>query len=385
MTPGGISEIGRHTNKLEDNEMAEAELMITPDIAIADLRRSMATLDRAMAQAAKKAGDEFKDEVERGLVAGAKRGAARMGGMLKRNAGGIAGGVVGVLAAGLGKAIADFDTGTGLIESRMGESDARVLMGGADVLGIDAASMAKLWDRAKLAGFDDARDFVDILTNIQLKKTEAETGEDATMNQFKGLGGAALFDQFFASMAKQTPEMQAYFYDKMEGGERLTELSHMTRAMQAEGLQSGWLTMNTAAETQAGMSLLGDEAKVANFIRLQSQAQAERNRAEMDAITGTTLKTWMEEQNRITQQNANILRRYEQNATAAIPARVAMEKALTKISDYMLKLVGFGERTANSLEAGRKAYQEGGLQGVWDENQRQLQAAGLDMWGKKGG
>lgn len=335
--------------------MVEAELMIVPDLAMADLKRSMANLDRAMKASAKKAGDEFKDEMEKGMVAGAKRGAARMGGALKRNAGGIAGGIVGVLAAGLGKAIADFDTGTGLIEGRLGESNARVLMGAADLTQLDAASMAKLWGMAQKAGFDDARDFADILTNIQLKATEAETGEDSTLNQFKGLRGIQLYEEVLGSIAKADPATQAYYLDKLEAGERLPEMSAFNKQLAAMGAKTGWLGTLTDPELKAGMGLLSEEAKVKQFQALQLQAESERKAAELAAISGSTLNTWMAEQQRITAMNADILRRYEQNAQAAIPARELMEKVMIGISEKLLTLIEFGKRTAEGVEGAKDA------------------------------
>lgn len=58
---------------------AEAELLIMPEMSASDLRQTMARLDKAMKDSARKAGDEFEDELEKGMAAGIRRGARKAG------------------------------------------------------------------------------------------------------------------------------------------------------------------------------------------------------------------------------------------------------------------------------------------------------------------
>lgn len=330
--------------------MAEAELLIVPEIAVSDLRKTVDRLDRALKQSAKRAGDELEEEVERGLKAGIKRGARNMGDMFKRNAGGIAGGLAGVLAMGLGKAIADFDAGTALLEGRLGgENTAKILMAGADSLGMDAGSMGKIWQMARASGIDDPRDLLDLMHNVQLKTIEAETGEDPLMTQFKGKRGIELFTEVMGSMAQMDAGKRAYFLDKFEGGERLGEFNAMLSQVQAAGTPADWLKL-TDADADRGLAM-HKETKLADLFK-QEQIRAEEARAqgELAAISGSTIKTWAQEQARITALNISVLKSYEENAQAAIPARELMEQVMKKTSEYVLKLVGLGERIAEGVD-----------------------------------
>lgn len=320
--------------------MPEAELMIAPDIAMADLKQSMRKLDQAMKQAAKKAGEEMEDELEKGIVAGARRGARRAAGALRGGfdkmggARGIGGGLIAGIGAGAMANLARADEATALIEGTMEASDARTLMGTADQLGIDAGSMQKLWDMAKRSGFDDAKDFADILTNISLKRTEALTGEDETLAQFKDLSGVQLMEEVLGSIAKADPAMQTYFLDKLEAGERLAEMTNFGKQVMALGADTGWLAQQTPEEQAAGMRLLTHERQLQQYTDMKVAQDAERQAALMGAITPEKLDAYMVEQTRITNEQLTRIATYEQNLAAAIPIRENIEKGITAIAGF---------------------------------------------------
>lgn len=346
--------------------MAEAELMILPDIAMSDLKQAMNRLDSAMKQSAKKAGDEFEDELSKGIVAGAKRGMRRAGAAMKGGfdkvggSRGIAGGILAGLTAGFGVNIQRADEATALIEGAAAQSNARVLMGASELTQMDAASMGKLWNMAQKAGFDDARDFVDILTNIGLKVTEAETGEDATMNQFKGLRGPALFEAVLGSIAKADPAMQAYFLDKLEAGERLPEMAAFNRQLMSMApggqLPANWLSQMSAEDVDRAMALMAEEKAVADFQTAKVETDAARQRAIMDALP-QKMDAYFTEQRRITAEQMNLINTYEENLSAAIPLREAANEAMTMMAGTTAEILG-------ELKAIRQAYQDNGVMGV---------------------
>lgn len=334
--------------------------MITPDIAMADLKQAMAKMDRAMKASAKKAGDEFEDELEKGIVAGAKRGIRRAGKALQgvgagagTAAKGAAGGLFGALMMGVTTNIQRADEGTALIQETMGASTARTLMGAADLTQMDAGSMSKLWNMAQKAGFDDVKDFTDILTNITLKVKEAETGEDTTLNQFKGLRGAQLFEEVLGSIAKADPATQAYFLDKLEAGERLSEMAGFNRqVMDMGGGAAGWMALSDA-DAQAGLDLLAGEKKLQQFTEAQVMADNQRQQALMAAITPEKVAAYISDQHRISSEQLNILNTYEQNLAAALPLREAGNAIMTTIAENTGKLVEQGSKAAQMLADGQ--------------------------------
>lgn len=341
---------------------AEAELLISPEIAMADLKQSMAKLDRAMKASAKKAGEEFEDELEKGIIAGAKRGFRRAGKFAAGAAGGVAtggkmaaGGLFGALMAGAATNIQRADEASGIIQGAMETSDARRLMGAADLTGMDAASMGKLWDMAKKAGFDDVKDFTDILTNIGLKVTEAETGEDPLLAAFKGLRGVDLYERVLGSIAKSDPMDQAYFLDKLEAGERLPEMSNFGQQVRALGAEGGWLATMTQAEVERGLRMLEDERKVRDFTEAQVATDEANRAAIMSAITPEKVAAFMGDQRRIANEQLVLLQTYEQNLAAAIPLREAGNAIMTEIASHTGKLVEQGAKAAQMLRDGQGA------------------------------
>lgn len=345
--------------------MPEAELVIAPEIAMADLRRSMDILDRSMKKAAKEAGDNMKEELERGIVAGAKRGARRAGSALRsgfdKMGGGkaVGGGLVAGLMAGIGVNIQRADEGTAAIQARLSEGSNRAMMGTASLLGVDAATIKKLWSMGQAAGFDDYRDFADILTNIQLKVTEAETGEDPSLNQFKGLRGAAMLEAVFSSIAASPNEMRTYWLDKFEAGERLSEMERFLQALPkgetvigGEGGTSGigpdgkyhigitggvmkspaWLTL-TEAEKAAGLTVEEYAKREEQFKQAQIGIDANRQAQEMAAIGPGKIAAYISEQQRITAETVKVIQTYEENLAAAIPVRKAISEGMTALGE----------------------------------------------------
>lgn len=343
--------------------MAEAELLISPDIVRADLQRAMKSLDKAMKDAAKRAGDEFEDELEKGILAGVKRGARRAGGAIKgafdKMGGGraAAGGLGALLMSGAMANIARADAAGGIMEERLGQGTNKAMMGTASLLGVDAGTMRKLWSMGQRAGFDDYRDFADILTNIQLKVTEAETGEDPSLNQFKGLRGSAMLEQVFSSIAASDPHMRTYWLDKFEAGERLSEMERFLQSIpkgatiagtgghgigpdgkMTIGITGGttnapaWLTLSEA-EKAAGLTVEERARMEQNFTLAQMASEQHRAAGEFGAIDSGTLRGWMDDQKRITQEHVTLLNTYEANLKAAIPIRQAMEKGISVIAE----------------------------------------------------
>ncbi len=336
---------------------AQAELLILPEMSVADLKQAMARLEKATKDAARKAGDEFEDEIERGFAAGMKRGIKKFGGGIKNNAGAIGGGLFGVLMAGLGKSIADFEAGQGIVENRLSQGTNAQMIRSSDLLGIDAGTMGKLWGQARAAGFTDFADFSDILSNVMLKISEAEAGEDPLLNQFKGKRGIEALGDVLASLANADPADRIRWMDKLEAGERLPEMTALLEAIRHQSggkVSADWIRL-AGSDVDRGLAIESGAAKERQFSRMAIEAEERRAEREMEAITGSTLKTWADEQRRITNENVRLIKSLEANAAAAIPARELMADALELMSDHLLKLIKFGQRTAEGVEGAQKA------------------------------
>lgn len=355
---------------------AEAELLILPEMSMADLKQAMNRLEAAMKKAAKESGDEFEEELEKGIMAGVKRGLRKAGGLTKGafgkmgGAGGIAGAAAGILTAGAFANIQRADEATALIEGRLGAegSDARSLMGAADLIGLDPASIKKLWTMAQRAGFDDVKDFTDILTNINLKVTEAEIGEDPLLNQFKGQRGLDLYQSIFASLANAKPEEALRWMDKLEAGERLPEMAGFLRQIREgagpDGVNARWLDL-TEAEAQAGLDLLSEERKQQAFTDAMIKAQSDRKAAELAAITPDTIQAWMGEQQRITNEQVQLLQTYQSNLAAANEMRPRLFDLMTTIADNTSRLVS---TTGKVADATKEAGVQGGLRAAYESS-----------------
>lgn len=345
--------------------MAQAELMILPDLSVADLNKVTNRLDAAMKESAKKAEREFGDAISRGM----KRGVKGFGKAMERGYNGVGGsrgimaGVLASVASGFGIAIARADAGTALIEGRLGEGEGRHLMQTADMLNLDAGAMASLWQRGKAAGFTDVQEFTDILANIKLKQAEAEMGTDGSLNQFKGLFGTQLFEQVFKSLGTLDNGQRMAWLDKMEAGESLGKMNAFLDNLQTEGggtIQDQWLKLSEA-QAQAGIDLLKQERLENSFMLTQQRADSERKQAELSAITESTIGAWAKEQTRVTEEHVNILKGYEANLSAAIPMRKLLEMSNTLLAQIAHNTGPKLAKDANMLQDAMN----GNWDGVW--------------------
>lgn len=348
--------------------MAEAELMILPDVSMNDLKRTMDRIDGVMKDSAKKAGNEFRQELAKGITKGIKEGRKKLGGGIQAGydkvggAGGIMAGMMAAMTAGFASVIARADAGTALIEARMDASNAPALTATGEATGLSAGETLKLWKMAQRAGFEDAGDFSEMMTNILIKVREAEAGEDPLLTQFKGMRGIELYEAVLGSLAQADKADRLMWMDKLELGEQLPQMTVMLKeinetATENGKINAGWLKL-TVDETKNGLAMLLEEQKVLAFREERFRAEEQRARAENAAITNDTIKAWGEEQNRITQQQANIIRGYQANLSAAAPARDMME-----ISNKLLMQIAMNTAPLLSKDAKMVG---AAMEGNWD-------------------
>lgn len=191
--------------------MAEAELLITPDVARSALNHAVKQLEKAMEQAAKNAGKDFEDEIAKGIKAGGKDGMGGIGargpGMSSnvvdglKKAGGVLGGAA-VMALGIGVAeiMNRVDIATALIQQQTGESKAPETLALARDLGLSGAEYQSIREAFAVAGIREDADVLETLREITTKTEEAERGEGELMAEFKGQRGMDLFRDVFASL-----------------------------------------------------------------------------------------------------------------------------------------------------------------------------------------
>lgn len=191
--------------------MAEAELLITPDVARAELNRAVNQLEKAMAQAAKNAGKDFQDEISKGIKAGGKGGLDGMGGGrggvssnaidgLKKAGGVLGGAAVMALGVGVAEIMNRVDIATSLIEQKMGESQAPETIAAAKDLGLSGAEYQAIREQFAKAGIREDADILETLREITVQTEEAERGEGELMEDFKGLRGMDLYRNVFESL-----------------------------------------------------------------------------------------------------------------------------------------------------------------------------------------
>lgn len=244
-----------------------------------------------------------------------------------------AGGVANVQRAGEAKA---------LIDENMEASNAKALMSTADMLGLDSATTLKLWKQARAAGIDDVDDFRQFLSDINLKVSEAESGDDPLMNQFKGQRGADLFSSVFASLANASEADQVRWMDKLGGGEQLAEWSAFVRGIGAgyggQQVDTNWLKL-TEPEAQAGLDLMDEERKVKDFQAQMLQLDEQRRRDEMAAIDQGALGAYMADEHRLSRERLTRLDTIEQNMQAANAYQAATEAVMTTLAEHSAETV----------------------------------------------
>lgn len=363
--------------------MAEAELLITPDVARAELNRAVNQLEKAMAQAAKNAGKDFEDEISRGIKAGGRDGMGGIGGggrgglstnMIDgmKKAGGVLGGAaVMALGVGINEIMARVDIASALIEEKAGSSQAPETIAAARDLGLTMPEYQAIRADFAKAGIREDADILETLREITVKTEEAERGEGELLGAFKGQRGAELYRNVFASLGNMGDPAQRMAILAQLNEEATGSLSKLIAdAFKPEG---GGLGAGVSASDLfkvgeveiARAKAFQEEADKVEKFRADQYVQTQHENARFwNAFNTEAANAYFARQDNVSQQQTQLLGELGRNVQAAnrfdeqthalmgsIAANVAgMSAGIEKLADKMDALIDNADGAGRALE-----------------------------------
>lgn len=339
--------------------MAEAELIITPDVARAELNRAVNQLEKALEQAAKNAGRDFEKEIAKGVKDGAQDGMGGLGGGVRRGglsanmidgmkkAGGILGGAA-VLALGVGvnEIMSRVDIATALIQQQTGESTAPETIALARDLGLSGAEYQSIREAFAVAGIREDADVLETLREITVQTEEAERGEGDLLEDFKGQRGAELFRNVFASLGNVSDPAKRVAILAQLNEEAVGALSKVIDAeFKAAG---GGLGAGVSAADMFGVTekhqrraeaFQNEATKVEEFRQRQydqTQLENERFWKEFDAKAANA---YFARQEHVSQQQTALIGELSKNVQAANTIDSAIKAAMNPLASGVNTMV----------------------------------------------
>lgn len=352
--------------------MAEAELLITPDVARAELNRAVNQLEKAMETAAKHAGKDFQQEIAKGIKKGGKDGLTGIGGAggpggmgssnmidgLKK-AGGVLGGAAAIaLGVGLSEIMGRVDIGTSLIDRMVGESKAPETLAGAQKLGLSGAEYQAIREQFAKAGITDDVDILETLREITVQTEEGERGENELLSEFAGMRGMDLFRAVFASvgnMQDTAQQMAVWASLNEEVANALAMVSEHGFRQAEEGSSAGFSAgaMFQLKEThqQRAEAFQKEAQKVEEFRTRQYDQTAKENAKFWDTFDADAAKAYFSRQDAVFDQQVAAMQELSRNVGVANTVDAEMKKVTDALAASAAQLVTHFDKLAPILDA----------------------------------
>lgn len=369
--------------------MAEAELLITPDVARAELNRAINQLEKAMETAAKHAGKDFQQEIAKGIKKGGKDGLTGIGGAggpggmgssnmidgLKK-AGGVLGGAAAIaLGVGLSEIMGRVDIGTSLIDRMVGESKAPETLAGAQKLGLSGAEYQAIREQFAKAGITDDADILETLREITVQTEEGERGENELLSEFAGMRGMDLFRAVFASvgnMQDTAQQMAVWASLNEEVANALAMVSEHGFKLAEEGVraapQGGGDTQVMEGGRSAGFSeqamfplkeahqqraeaFQKEAQKVEEFRTRQYEQTAKENAKFWDTFDADAANAYFSRQDAVFDQQVAALQELSRNVGVANTVDAEMKKITDALAASAAQLVTHFDKLSPILDA----------------------------------
>lgn len=352
--------------------MAEAELLITPDVARAELNRAVNQLEKAMETAAKHAGKDFQQEIAKGIKKGGKDGLTGIGGAggpagagssnmidgLKK-AGGVLGGAAAIaLGVGLSEIMGRVDIGTSLIDRMVGESKAPETLAGAQKLGLSGAEYQAIREQFAKAGITDDADILETLREITVQTEEGERGESELLSEFAGMRGMDLFRAVFASvgnMQDTAQQMAVWASLNEEVANALAMVSEHGFRQAEEGTSAGFSAgaMFQLQEThqQRAEAFQQEAQKVEEFRTRQYEQTAKENAKFWDTFDADAANAYFSRQDAVFDQQVAALQELSRNVGVANTVDAEMKKVTDALAASAAQLVTHFDKLSPILDA----------------------------------
>lgn len=352
--------------------MAEAELLITPDVARAELNRAVNQLEKAMETAAKHAGKDFQQEIAKGIKKGGKDGLTGIGGAggpgvmgssnmidgLKK-AGGVLGGAAAIaLGVGLSEIMGRVDIGTSLIDRMVGESKAPETLAGAQKLGLSGAEYQAIREQFAKAGITDDADILETLREITVQTEEGERGENELLSEFAGMRGMDLFRAVFASvgnMQDTAQQMAVWASLNEEVANALAMVSEHGFRQAEEGTSAGFSAgaMFQLQEThqQRAEAFQQEAQKVEEFRTRQYEQTAKENAKFWDTFDADAANAYFSRQDAVFDQQVAALQELSRNVGVANTVDAEMKKVTDALAASAAQLVTHFDKLSPILDA----------------------------------
>lgn len=338
--------------------MAEAELLITPDVARSELNRAVDQLEKALAQAAKNAGKDFEDEISKGIKAGGRDGMSGAGGSRgglssnmidgMKKAGGVLGGAA-VLALGVGVAeiMNRVDIATSLIEQKAGESQAPETIAAARDLGLSGAEYQAIREQFAVAGIREDADVLETLREIVVQTEEAERGEGDLLAAFKGQRGADLFRNVFASLGNigdPAQRMAALAMLNEEATSSLAKLIDTQFKEAGDGRGAGVFAQDffkiEEKHNERARAFEQEAEKVEAFRQAQYEQTQKENERFWDAFDSEAANAYFSRADHVSQQQTALIGELSRNVEAANTMDDAIKVALDPLVQNVGGMIG---------------------------------------------
>lgn len=196
--------------------MADAELIITPELSRAAMMKTMADLNRNMNRAAKMAEKDFEKHLSDGMEKGAQKGSSKMSGILRSAKFGIAGLVAAGATMVVAQALNRARTGTDLIAGTLEEGTATATVNAANTSGVELGRFVST-QQDLIQGGADPETANSILFELNALRGEAIANDEGILRQFADVDG----DQFYQTLGRafeaMTPDQRVFQANEMFG------------------------------------------------------------------------------------------------------------------------------------------------------------------------
>jgi len=321
--------------------MAEAELIISPEVQREALEKTIKKMDRALSKSADNAGLALEKQVSGGLAEGSKKGSKNMlksmkGGLAKLSKG-IAGAVAGSLTAGIMVAGSRVNTAETLISSLLEERDASELVNFSKLQHSSLLKVSNVQNRTLQAGGDEqtARDF---LVDTSEFIAQAKAGEHELLKQFVNVqgGSASQFNAIIATLQEKDAETRNKFLADIGWAGDSAVIAGMMESTRGMNSKQAFTYLESASnDDRKRATLIEQEAKLEKiWQKAQLQIDLQVKDEQLKALTPATIARMIEGQTLKKKQEIEAIINYKENLTISQD----VEKVQREMADSVLQL-----------------------------------------------
>jgi hypothetical protein len=326
--------------------MADAELVIKPEIARQAMNQTMQELERNFEKLAKDVQQDFERAISKGVNDGARGGIRGMGRQLKRaysatgsTRSAVGGGLVGIAMAGFFDTLARAEGGSSLIESLLGgENQAVQSMALAKQVGMDSGQFAQITQNLKAGGVASQEDINAIIFDINARIGEAESGDDPLLSNFTKFKGEDRVNAVLASISGMSETQGAKTLDQLgfagDASGILAMLDQAKKRAQANGTTVfDELSTVTESAKAEGLSLQTEAEKADEFRKAQMAHDADYKAKFLDEIQTGDISAFFKDRRDKDDAQVTLLTEYQDNLKNANDVQAGMKVTMDELNE----------------------------------------------------